>query len=72
MITKTKVLQGLIQNNATPWINAVVGPSLKPNTLLIQKYAQPWYGYADESTGNVKRILKVDWPYVKTIINVEG
>lgn len=23
-------------------------------------------------TGNVKRILKVDWPYVKTIINVEG
>lgn len=36
MITKTKVLQGLIQNNATPWINAVVGPSLKPNTLLIQ------------------------------------
>lgn len=24
------------------------------------------------TTGNVKRILKVDWPYVKTIINVEG
>lgn len=23
-------------------------------------------------SGNVKRILKVDWPYVKTIINVEG
>lgn len=23
-------------------------------------------------TGNVKRILKVDWPFVKTIINVEG
>ena len=24
------------------------------------------------TTGNIKRILKVDWPYVKTIINVEG
>ena len=23
-------------------------------------------------SGNVKRILKVDWPYVKTVINVEG
>lgn len=23
-------------------------------------------------TGNIKRILKVDWPYVKTIINVSG
>lgn len=23
-------------------------------------------------SGNIKRILKVDWPYVKTIINVEG
>ena len=24
------------------------------------------------TTGNVKRILKVDWPYVKTVINVSG
>lgn len=23
-------------------------------------------------TGNIKRILKVDWPYVKTVITVEG
>ena len=23
-------------------------------------------------TGNIKRILKVDWPYVKTVINVDG
>jgi hypothetical protein len=23
-------------------------------------------------SGNIKRILKVDWPYVKTVINVDG
>lgn len=47
-------------------------------TLDYAHYATPFVisGYSESQTtvvtGNIKRILKVDWPYVKTIINVEG
>lgn len=45
-------------------------------TLVLAYNSTPYWaaGGTVETiiTGNVKRILKVDWPYVKTIINVEG
>ena len=51
--------------------------SLRPDTLELSLDGSPWWGHSGGSieiitTGNVKRILKVDWPAVKTILNVEG
>ena len=70
-VKKLRVLSptGIYCNVAVPGINV--------NTLRLTLNGSPWWGHSGGSietiiTGNVKRILKVDWPYVKTVINVEG
>ena len=59
---------GIYANSAIPGLNC--------NTLRITKNGSPWWAQGGTQeiivSGNVKRILKVDWPYVKTVINVEG
>lgn len=59
---------GIYGNSAIPGLNV--------NSLRLSQNGSPWWapGGTQEVIveGNVKRILKVDWPYVKTIINVEG
>lgn len=45
-------------------------------TLVLAYNSTPYWAFGGTTetiiSGNVKRILKVDWPYVKTVINVEG
>ena len=76
MVTKAQITTLSFSVNGSPWakINA---SELNANQLIFSKDGSPWWGHSGGSieiitTGNVKRILKVDWPAVKTIINVEG
>lgn len=62
--------------NGSPFCKIATGDT-EANTLEYSLNGSPWWGHSGGSqeiiiSGNVKRILKVDWPYVKTIINVEG
>ena len=76
MINKSQITQLIISADGTPYCNVATG-SIAPNKLELSLYGSPWWGHSGGSqeiviSGNIKRILKVDWPYVKTVINVEG
>ena len=76
MINKSQVLLGGFSLTGEPWVRVASG-DINPDTLQYSLTGEPWWGVSGGSieiiiTGNVKRILKVDWPYVKTVINVEG
>jgi len=76
MITKTEILTGSFSLTGEPWVKVASG-DIDPNTLQFSLDGSPWWGVSGGSietiiSGNIKRILKVDWPYVKTVINVEG
>ena len=57
--------------NKSIYGNSVVG-SLNANTLQFTKTGNPWWGESNtieppiSSSGNIKRILKVNWANVKT------
>jgi hypothetical protein len=73
-MTKINTLE--FSHDGSPWCDSPVG-GVKVNNLDLSIDGSPWWANPQGSieniiTGNVKRILKVDWPYVKTIINVEG
>lgn len=76
MIPKSDVLKLAFSLNGSPWCR-VTSRSINANGLQFSLNGAPWWGHSGGSTetiveGNVKRILKVDWPYVKTVINVDG
>jgi hypothetical protein len=76
MIPKSEILKLTFNLNGAPYCKVTTG-GLNANGLQFNLNGAPWWGHSGGSiettiTGNVKRILKVDWPYVKTIINVEG
>lgn len=76
MITISQLTKLEFSKDGSHYCN--IAPSnLRVNSLELSFDGSPWWGHSGGSietiiTGNVKRILKVDWPYVKTIINVEG
>lgn len=77
MITANDIRKGNFSITGSPYIKISAGGNLKINTLHYSLTGSPWWGHSGGSietiiTGNVKRILKVDWPYVKTVINVSG
>lgn len=76
MVTKTQITTLAFSADGSPWVR-INASELNANHLIFSKDGSPWWGHSGGSietiiTGNVKRILKVDWPYVKTVINVEG
>lgn len=77
MLTTNDIRKGNFSTDGGPFIRIAASSELRVNTLQYSLSGSPWWGHSGGSietiiTGNVKRILKVDWPYVKTIINVEG
>jgi len=73
---KEQVLQLRYAFKGAPWVRVTNG-TINANYMQYSLNGAPWWGHRGGSTtviiqGNVKRILKVDWPYVKTVINVEG
>lgn len=77
MIIVSQILKLEFSSDGSPFCKVCPSTNIKPGTLELSLDGSPWWGHSGGSietiiTGNVKRILKVDWPYVKTIINVEG
>lgn len=76
MITISQITKLELSFDGSPFCKIAMGDTF-PNRLELSLDGSPWWGHSGGSietitTGNIKRILKVDWPYVKTIINVEG
>lgn len=76
MVTKAQITTLAFSADGSPWVR-INASELNANHLIFSKDGSIWWGHSGGSietiiSGNVKRILKVDWPYVKTIINVEG
>ena len=76
MIPKADILKLTFNLNGAPYCK-VTSKTLSANGLQYNLNGAIWWGHSGGSqeiiiSGNVKRILKVDWPAVKTIINVEG
>lgn len=66
-----------VSKDGTPWSHVSLNRIIDFNTLKYSKNGTPWWGIQGVTTmiigsGNIKRILKVEFANVKTIINVEG
>ena len=66
---KTEVLKLTFSNNGMPWCRVTNG-SINADGLDFYLNGAPWWGHSGDAvsviTGNIKRILKVDWANVKT------
>jgi len=77
MITANDIKKGEITSDGSPFYRVSASSDIKPNTLQLSLNGSPWYGVGGGTietiiSGHVKRILKVEWPYVKTVIGAEG
>jgi hypothetical protein len=76
-MTTADVFSLKFSKDGSPWAKVSLNRVLDFNTLKYSKIGSPWWGIQGVTTliidsGNIKRILKVDFSNVKTIINVEG
>jgi hypothetical protein len=63
--------------NGLPFYKIVAKVTIDVSQLNYTLNGFPWYGMGGAAqplmdTGNIKRILKVDWQHAQTVINVEG
>ena len=69
MIGKTEILKLNFTLNGSPWCK-VTSRNINANGLQYHLNGCPWWGHSGDVapviTGNIKRILKVDWVNVKT------
>lgn len=70
---KDLVLKLWFSSTGKPWCKVTNG-SINADGMQFSLNGAPWWGHTGivAESGNIKRILKVDFSNVKTIINVEG
>lgn len=76
MTTKEQVLKLTYSGNGSPYCNVGSG-NTNLDSLIFSKDGSPFWGHSGEvepvtCSGNIKRILKVNWANVKTVSKAVG
>ncbi|MDD4515410.1 hypothetical protein [Massilibacteroides sp.] len=63
--------------DGSPWCKINSSPNINVNTLEYTLDGSPWWGHTGEiepvtSSGNIKRIIKVNWANAKTVSKAIG